>query len=567
LSSAINPAFAERTDPAGYPVTHYVGISGVGADAESLPATDPRAGVFGNEPRGLDALKDGASNTIAVMGVREKFGPWSAGGPSTVKPLTTQPYVNGPDGFGTGQANGMWVGMADGSARFVSSDVDPKVLEQLSTINGGEADAIAAIEPKTPPKINSTPETTDVPIVEPAEVDPAAELAGTPRGGGVRDVDVNARLADRIPFFQVDRMPLAEFVQLLNELTTLSVSIDFEAISQPGVAQLPITVKSENRLVREIIDEALAEHGLVIAIAGDQLVVRPADAGAASVQKSYDVADLGGGPRSEKGAGATDPASLVQLFVAPSTWDGAGGQGTVSIESGKLIVNQPPVIQRQVAEFLDRLRVARGKRRLSADETRMRLASPWIVAKLKLAPQITVNFPDDTPLLKILAYLSAKAELDFVVDWQSLRAVDTGPGVLTGLHIQNQRLDNTLTALVEPLGLAYRPIDSQTIEISTPEKLDALAVTAFYPLKTLLTAGQSADAIAQRLRKEVSPESWQGKPPAAIAVADPISGTLIVRAPAGVLRAVDIALASWNAEAAEKKAKGASESPRQRERE
>ena len=33
--------------PSGYPVTHYVGVAGVGEDAAQLPANDPRAGVFG----------------------------------------------------------------------------------------------------------------------------------------------------------------------------------------------------------------------------------------------------------------------------------------------------------------------------------------------------------------------------------------------------------------------------------------------------------------------------------------------------------------------------------------
>ena len=67
----------------------------------------------------------GASNTIAILGVTDRCGPWASGGNATVRPLTTPPYVNGPDGFGSGQPDGMLAGMADGSVRFISKDVDP----------------------------------------------------------------------------------------------------------------------------------------------------------------------------------------------------------------------------------------------------------------------------------------------------------------------------------------------------------------------------------------------------------------------------------------------------------
>lgn len=553
LPEALNPAFAPRRTSSGYPVAHYVGIAGVGADAAELAADDPRAGVFGAQPRRVDQVKDGTASTIAVMGVRQEWGPWSAGGPSTARSLTRQPYVNGPDGFGTGQADGMLVGMADGSARFVSSNIDPKVLEQLSTIAGGETEAITAIE-RSPEKVEPpTAEQPGVPAAPAVPPPPAEGEVAVRRGGGVREVDLAARLNDRIPFLQVERMPLAEFLRLIQSLSTLSISIDFDSFPPPGVARLPVTLKVQKKSVEAILGEALAEHGLALVTEGDQLVVRPADAGAAPVRESYDVADLVGAERAGETANGDDLAALVRQFVEPASWNAQGGQGTVSIENGKLVVEQPPIVQRQVADFLDRLRVARGKHRLSADEAALRLASPWTAAKARLAPQISVNFPEDTPLARILEYLGEKSGVELVVDWRTLRDADTGPGALAGLHIQNQRLDNTLTALVEPLGLAYRPIDAETVEISTPQHLDQTGCTAFYQLKPLLATGQAAEAVADRLRNEVLPDRWRGTPPAATAAVDPASGYLIVRGPPNLLRAVDIAFATWNAESTENK--------------
>ena len=82
--------------------------------------------------RGQQDLVRGGANTIAVLGVQDQCGPWAQGGRATVRPLTQQPYLNGPDGFGSGQADGMVAGMADGSVRFLSKNIDPHVMEQLA---------------------------------------------------------------------------------------------------------------------------------------------------------------------------------------------------------------------------------------------------------------------------------------------------------------------------------------------------------------------------------------------------------------------------------------------------
>ena len=119
---------------------------------------------YGRQTRQQDLVRGGA-NTIAVLGVQDQCGPWAQGGRATVRPLTRQPYVNGPDGFGSGQADGMVAGMADGSVRFLSKNIDPHVMEQLATVRGGEQVDMAALEPK-PPEADA-----EAPPVPPAVAD------------------------------------------------------------------------------------------------------------------------------------------------------------------------------------------------------------------------------------------------------------------------------------------------------------------------------------------------------------------------------------------------------------
>ncbi len=121
-------------------VTNYVAMSGIGHDAAGQPA-----GAAGNGFMGYDRLtsmtmiKDGTSNTIALMETRIGLGPWARGGASTLRGFDPAdvPLLGDKRPFG-GHAGGMHAAMADGSVRFLRSSIDPKRLAAAITIAGGE---------------------------------------------------------------------------------------------------------------------------------------------------------------------------------------------------------------------------------------------------------------------------------------------------------------------------------------------------------------------------------------------------------------------------------------------
>jgi hypothetical protein len=122
------------------PYTDFVGLAGVGEDGPKLKANDKGAGFFAyDRATRMADITDGTSNTIAIAESDGQPRPWLQGGPSTIRPLTAQPYVNGPDGIGGITRGGVQVLLADGSVRFISENIDPSVMEALVTIQGGEA--------------------------------------------------------------------------------------------------------------------------------------------------------------------------------------------------------------------------------------------------------------------------------------------------------------------------------------------------------------------------------------------------------------------------------------------
>ena len=139
IEALINPASQPEPVEGDFGVTNYVGICGVGKDAATLPLGDKRVGAFGYDRKiSFRDVTDGLSNTVGISEASGKIGPWAAGGDSTLRSLTTKPYINGPDGIGSPFNGGCNMMILDGSVRFVSENIDPEVMEALSTIHGGE---------------------------------------------------------------------------------------------------------------------------------------------------------------------------------------------------------------------------------------------------------------------------------------------------------------------------------------------------------------------------------------------------------------------------------------------
>ncbi len=138
LNLFLNPS-ADQSAKSAYPVTNYVGLAGLGPDGPTLPVTSPKAGCFAyDRVTRIRDITDGLSNTAMISESSTNAGPWAAGGRPTIRALTKQPYINGPDGVGDSHPGGCLIGLADGSVHFFSDKVDPQLMEALMTINGGE---------------------------------------------------------------------------------------------------------------------------------------------------------------------------------------------------------------------------------------------------------------------------------------------------------------------------------------------------------------------------------------------------------------------------------------------
>ncbi len=546
LDRFVNPAFGPGRTGAGYPVTHYVGVAGVGPDAATLPADHPRAGVFGFGRRTrLEDIGDGASNVIAILGVAQDHGAWAAGGHATVRPLTTRPYVNGPDGFGSGQLNGMLAGMADGSVRFISKDVDPEVVELLATINSGSNMTVAALgEPAKPqPAVAPGELARSHPVVPEADEatvphrERARPVADEPAAPPLPAIDVGERLATPVPNIALTDMPLGQAVALLAQLGGMPVTLDPEGLESLGVSlRDSVSVHHAHATLGDVLEATLAERGLVYhAEAGHVLITAPMVTRTGLVRRRYSVTDLAGDATSLQ-----ELATVIRELIAPESWQSQGGPGLLQVEDGSLVVEQTAATHHHLLVFCEKLRRARGL------PIRSRFPAEWFDLATRrsrasgiLQEKLTANFREPAPLVEVLGHLGGLAGADILIDRRALAAEGISDAAPASVAVVDEPFDATLDKLLRPLGLAWRSLDAHTVQVSTQAALDAAMELEFYPVAPLLDGLVTGPTLVEQIRTRIAGPTWSDAGGPGVIHYDAKARCLIVRHNQAVQAAVE----------------------------
>ncbi|WP_437203293.1 H-X9-DG-CTERM domain-containing protein [Planctomicrobium sp. SH664] len=272
-----NPALETKVGEDRYPASHFVGITGVGADSATLPAQHPRAGIFAQQRQTkLSDVKDGLSNTLLLAGVTGRLGSWARADESTQRGLTQEPYINGPDGFGTGQPDGMFVLLADGSVRFLSKATDPVLMRRMAAMADGlPLNLAVAGDPLTmnlPVAVTTPPVagTADPPVVPEAPIPAFLEM-------NLPKFDIAQQLSQPVlRFEQSTPAPLVDLLQDLGEAA--GVPIDFSQLPEETRRQT-VAITLENTTVGNILDAVLAEVHVTKTLEPFRIVLTPAPQG------------------------------------------------------------------------------------------------------------------------------------------------------------------------------------------------------------------------------------------------------------------------------------------------
>ena len=271
LDAFLNPHLRELTGRDRYPAAHFAGVTGVGPDSATLPLRHPRGGMFStvHQTRISDVL-DGTANTIMITGVQSQLGSWARTGQATLRSFNREPYVNGPDGMGTGQPDSMLVLMADGSVRTLSANTVPKIARRMAAIADG-----MTLDPETPgdPLLTEAPGS---PIVDAGPQLPRDDLILPELAPDGPSFDVGRQLQQEIESYKLETP--VEIGKLLYEFQEISgVPVDVSAVTAEELQQA-VAIEREKTTLHGLLEGLTEAAGLSFRIEPNQIrIVSAAD--------------------------------------------------------------------------------------------------------------------------------------------------------------------------------------------------------------------------------------------------------------------------------------------------
>ena len=360
--------------------------------------------------------------------------------------------------------------------RFDPLKFDPENLT-LATV---DAEPAATDQPSVADQPESTvPPQIDL-AVEPEQIPSTAPLVrrGPASPTDTHSIDAAEQLKLTVPAVTIEKMPLAECLQLFSQLSGLPISIAPEQLLMAGItAERKVSLAASEASLGDMLAQVLTPLHLEVTTQGEQVVVVRQEA-TKTREINYPINDLVSSATSKE-----QLAGWVEQFVAPTTWQTAGGQGTLVVEENRLRISQSQQVQYQVLILLERLRLARNLPPRSRYPVKRLVAMP---ASQQLGPTLrqttTFTFTQFTPLQEVFTHWQTELDVPLLVDWTALASADLSPHSTVACAIIDEPWSVALEKVLEPLGLGWRVATSGAIEITSAEKVLNQLQLELFPL-------------------------------------------------------------------------------------
>lgn len=198
---------------------------------------------------------------------------------------------------------------------------------------------------------------------------------------------------------------------------------------------------------------------------------------------------------------ATEFASLMQQFV-PAAWqpaeEMANAGPVMQVQGDKIQVTANAMVQAKLQRLLGQLDLYVNNGGLPARDAT--ISQPLAALNEQPLQQVlNMNFYTATPLRKVLAEFTAQTGVSVIIDWPALLQEGWTPDTIVPWVCESTPAAEALDELVFDMGLAYRSVSPNVLQLSTQSSLDENLDIEVYPVGDLLQGLEQWPFLRSRL--------------------------------------------------------------------
>lgn len=366
---------------------------------------------------------------------------------------------------------------APSAAKFDPLDYDPTSIDMVLHTDAQEASMKKpAVEQIALLPINERPTQADQlapakPAVEANQAINVSLITDSSAAIGNTGRTATEQLAMPIPKIDLKKIPLATAINLLSELSGAPITLDPISLKHAGIdARRKVSMAGEGISLGEVLASTLKTVRLDYRTEGKHVVTFRS--GVEQPKKSaHNLADLAipSVAELERILSQIGPTRIANQGIEISK------QGTCQFEASRST-------HYEFILLTERLRLARGLQPQSKYPRRLLSSEPRLAQlATALEHRTTFSFVMPTTLRKIFEHWSQATGLTILVDWQSLAKAELNPQSTLTTSVTQRTWTEAFDGTLNRIGLAWAPIDQQTIWITSLEREANTHYVEFYP--------------------------------------------------------------------------------------
>ncbi len=320
----------------------------------------------------------------------------------------------------------------------------------------------------------------------------------------VKKIDIGARLQNPIEEIRFSDIAFVDAVAVLRSLVGVPIQVDLDTLHWRGKSLTdPVRLTLQATTARTALEKVSETLGLVPEIREQHILLTLPEGKIDKPETDrYPVEDL------LEAIEALDSAELIALIeemIATKSWQSANGPGEIRIEGGELVILQTSRNQYRITQLLDKLRLIHHLDPKSSLDPEV--LAPEAFGWDHLQQRITLNYLKPVPLREILNMIAEQGNLHILIDRPALASVGLSPRNRAMLRIEQGTIADALSQLLSPLGLTYRILEHDVIEVTSSEEAESRKTVEIhrYPPPE---ADESIDDLVATL-KAMAPDSLE----------------------------------------------------------